>query len=33
MDFVDNSEIAFEAVEKYENYGTEDPRVAYRASD
>jgi len=33
MDYVDNSEIAFEAEAAYENYGTEDPRVAYRPSD
>jgi len=31
--YIDESDIVFEAQESYENYGTEDPRVAYRALD
>ena len=33
FEYIDESSIAFESQEVWENYGTEDPRVAYRPSD
>lgn len=33
FDYISDKDIVFEAQETWENYGTEDPRVAYRALD
>ena len=33
FDYISEEDIVFEATETWENYGTEDPRVAYNPKD